>query len=280
MKKTLKRFMSVFLAGTMLTGIFGGMNISFAASNGDFEYSVLSDGTAEITDYTGSASVLTIPGKIDGYTVTSIGVEAFAWHANITSVIIADSVKYIGDYAFHYCLNLSLVVIPDGVLSIGYGAFISCYSLTSITIPNSVTSIGKLAFSGCAGLTSIIIPSSVTSIGQSAFYYCDSLTEITVDKNNPAYSSDKNGVLFDKNKTELIQYPIGNSPTEYLIPDSVTSIGDSAFSYCNSLASVTITDRVTSIDDYAFEYCDNLTEIIIPDSVTSIGYRTFYETPY
>ena len=162
------------------------------------------------------------------------------------------------------------------VTRIGNYAFDWRTSLKSITIPNSVTRIGYYAFRGCTSLTSITIPDSVTSIGYDAFYHCTSLTNITVDTNNKYYSSDSNGVLFDKNKTELIQYPAGNTSSSYVIPDSVTSIGDWAFYDCESLTSITIPCSVTSIGDHAFYYCTSLTSITILEGVTSIGSWAFY----
>ena len=149
-------------------------------------------------------------------------------------------------------------------------------SIKTIIIPNSVTSIGAEAFYNCTGLTRVTIPDSVTSIGNSAFRYCTGLTSVTVDVNNPNYSSDEYGVLFNKDKTELIQYPIGNKRTEYIIPDSVTSIGNYAFYYCKGLTSVTIGNGVKRIDNQAFVMCSGLTSITIPDSVTSIGDSAFY----
>ncbi|MBQ5590731.1 MAG: fibronectin type III domain-containing protein, partial [Clostridia bacterium] len=116
---------------------------------------------------------------------------------------------------------------------------------------------------------------SVTSIGDWAFYGCTSLTNITVNDNNSNYCS-VNGVLFNKNKTELTQYPVGNTRTFYSIPDSVTSIGDSAFEGCTKLTSVTIPNSVTSIGNNAFEDCTSLTSVTIGDSVTSIGEEAFY----
>ena len=164
------------------------------------------------------------------------------------------------------------LVIPseiDGkkVTSVGISAFYYCESLTNIEIPDSVTNIGDGAFMCCTNLTEVKIPNSVTSIGSYAFTGCTSLKEITVDKDNQNYSS-VNGVLFNKNKTELIAYPDQKGNT-YTIPDSVTSIGESAFHSC-SLTNITIPDGVTYIGRRAFEDCTNLTEVKIPDSVTSI----------
>ncbi|MBQ2903186.1 MAG: leucine-rich repeat domain-containing protein [Clostridia bacterium] len=190
-------------------------------------------------------------------------------------VVIPDGVTTIPHAAFSNCRGLTSVIIPDSVTSIGDSAFKYCGGLTSITIPDSVTSIGYYAFSYCTSLTNITIPDSVTSIGECAFSDCTSLTCITVGSANTAYSSDEYGAFFNKNKTELIQYPIGNARTSYEIPDSVTSIGYCAFRYCASLTSITIPDSVTSIGYYAFSYCTSLTSITIPDSVTSIGAGAF-----
>ena len=126
----------------------------------------------------------------------------------------------------------------------------------------------------------LVIPSSyqgkpVTKIGESAFWGCSSLTSIEVGKGNSEYSSE-DGVLFDKYETVLIQFPAGKSG-HYTIPDSVTSIGESAFKNCSSLTSITIHDSVTSSWRWAFRGCSSLTSITIPDSVNSIGEWAFYD---
>ncbi|MBR2042722.1 MAG: leucine-rich repeat protein, partial [Clostridia bacterium] len=165
-------------------------------------------------------------------------------------------VTSIGSFAFYNC-SLTSVTIPDSVTSIGGSAFENCTSLTSVNIGNSVTSIEDYAFCDCTSLTSVTIPDSVTSIGITAFYDCSSLTSIEVSEKNQNYSS-VDGVLFNKAKTELICYPEGKTNKDYTIPDSVTSIGWCAFSYCTSLTSVTIPDSVTSIGYRAFDDCDSL----------------------
>ncbi len=229
--------------------------------------------------------------------VTSIGDSAFFGCSSLTSITIPDSITSIGSSAFRGCSRLTSITIPDSVTSIGNYAFYGCSSLTSITIPDSITSIGNSAFDDCSNLTSITIPDSVTSIGDYAFRGCSSLTGILVSVNNSNYSSDTNGILFNKDHTILIfapckisgNYTIPNTVTgidcsafddcsnltSITIPDSVTSIGDDAFSGCSGLTSITIPNSVTSIGNYAFYGCSSLTEITIPDSVTSIGSSAF-----
>ncbi|HHX58136.1 MAG TPA: leucine-rich repeat domain-containing protein, partial [Clostridiales bacterium] len=153
-------------------------------------------------------------------------------------------------------------------------------SATDVVIPSEidglpVTSISSLAFSWCKELTSIKIPGSVTSIGGQAFFLCESLTEIAVDEDNQ-YFCDIDRVLFNKDKTTIIAYPLGKTSIEYEIPDSVTRIGKDAFAQHSSLTSVTIPDSVTSIEEGAFMNCLNLNSIAIPNLVFNIGYLAFW----
>ena len=275
--KIANRIISLLLSLAMLFSITAGLDFStFANTDKGYEYGFLSDGTVEITGYTGSESDLTIPSTYDDCIVTSIREWAFYGCNSITSVTIPNSVTNIGNLAFFNCSSLKSVSIGDGVTNIGDSAFDGCENLTSVTIGNSVTNIGDDAFYGCSSLTSITIPNSVTNIGNSAFNVCYDLTSITVDSGNKNYSS-QDGVLFNKNKTTLIQYPAGNTRTSYTIPSSVTNIGDSAFYECDRLKSVTIGNSVTDIGEFAFEFCNSLTSITIPNSVTSIGDWAFHD---
>ena len=194
--------------------------------------------------------------------------------------------------------GLNHVIVEDSVTSIRKYAFgideDEDTSLAGITLPNSVTSIGDGAFWNCRRLTSITLPESVTSIGDEAFGGCSGLTSITVAEGNRIYDSRENcnGIIATNTntlvtgiKTTVIPdsvTSIGDGAfsgcsglTSIALPNSVTSIGDRAFSRCSRLASITLPDSVTSIGNLAFSRCSGMTSITLPDSLTSIGYGAF-----
>lgn len=264
---------------TVILVIFAVGITTSAASLSDLTYEI-SNGEVTIIDCKESASgELTIPDKINGYPVTSIGGYAFYWCSRLSSITIPDSVTYIGNGAFYCCLRLSIITIPDGVTSIREHTFYWCLSLSSITLPNSITSIdkcafnkssikhinipdsvtyiGEQAFSECDDLENINIPHSVTYIGEQAFSKCDSLSNILVDTDNKYYSS-LNGNLYDKYKTTLIQYAIGKSDYSFTIPANITTIFNYAFANCIILSKIDIPDSVTYIGNGAFYSCLNL----------------------
>ena len=182
------------------------------------------------------------------------------------------SVTNIGNYAFSQCIGLTSITIPNSVRSIGDDAFYYCIRLTSVTIPNSVTSIGNYAFSQCIGLTSVTIGNSVTNIGNNAFSDCSGLKKVIVP-DIAAWC----GIIFENiysnplNNAHYLYSDENTEITDFVIPNSVTSIGYSAFSNCRGLTSITIPNSVTSIEKSAFSQCFGLTSVTIGNSVTSIG---------
>lgn len=243
--------------------------------------------------------------------LTSIGNEAFSGCIELQSINIPKNVNNIGLSAFIQCYKLAEInvadenefyssqngilfnkdktklitypegegiykpyTVPDGVVEICDEAFYRCGCLTEIILPDTLKIIGNQAFTNCDQIRSINIPQNVEKIGIAPFDVCNYLESIEVAPNNQNYSS-KDGVLFDKNKTVLIQYPMDKADTEYTIPDGVAYIDDNAFGSARYLTSVTIPESVTIIEDEAFYGCSKLSDIIISDNVTSIGSNTF-----
>ena len=211
-----------------------------------------------------------------GNHVNYIEASAFTLCENLTSVTIPDSVTNLGEGAFDDCINLTTVKTGNGLTSIGLDVFLDCRSMTNLTIGTNITSIAGDAFLLCVQLPSITISKSVTNIDSGAFNECASLAAITVNPANPAYSS-VNGVLFDKNRTTLVEYPGGRSGS-YTVPGGVTSIENIAFSGCNDLTGITIPDSVTNIGVAAFADCTSLTGITLPNSITSIAVGAFQDS--
>jgi len=306
--RPLTRIVSIILLFTMLFGITSSLDFSAFAEtyiSGDYEYTILNDGTAEITKYNGSAAEVEIPLVFTEYIITRIGNYAFKGCTGLAKVTIPEGVTRIGDMAFVDCESLVTVSIPDSVISIGRDAFSgtalyyntynidnwqngllyiddflvdvrpSMLPMLMVVVKDGTTVIADGLFSQCFKLTSVTIPSSVTNLGEGLFpIYPSAMENVSVERNNKNYSS-QDGVLFNKDKTELIYYPKANARTSYVIPDSVKTINKSAFERCTGLTSITISNSVKIIDDHAFEGCTGLSKVTILEGVTSINFMAF-----
>ena len=235
--------------------------LSFNATYADVTWNLSDDGTLTISG----------TGDMENY----LGLKGAPWceqKNNIKTVVIENGVTSIGDNAFFECQNMVSVTIPNSVTVIGIQAFYHCTSLASIKFPKFLRTIQIEALSGCSCLTSITIPKSVQYIKEASFSHCSGLVSIEVEEGNKKYDSRNNcNAIIETSSNSLI---VGCSNT--IIPNSITSIGASAFSGCTRLASVIIPNSVTNLGDDAFAYCKGLTSITIPKSINIIGDEAFY----
>lgn len=194
--------------------------------------------------------------------VTNIAADAFKECTSITSVDIPNSVTDIGKEAFYHCASLASIYIPNSVATIGYGAFNKCNLLKSLKISYGVTRISEYAFQDCISLTNIEIPKSVEFIGSYAFSGCTALKSIEIHTLG-------NCAFYDCRSLESVKL------TGYIL----SGIPENAFYNCKALNSINIPDSVSAIGDFAFSGCISL-DIEIPDSVTSINRYAFKNVPH
>lgn len=229
------------------------------------EYTV-KDGTLAIGGYAFNLNrkitKINLPEGLRGISDNAFG------RLEITKIDIPDSVVHIGSKAFIQCSTLSEVKLPKNIKMIEDDTFRYCCALTKITIPQGVTNIS--GFSYCSSLTEINIPESVTKIAPRAFEHCYNLKKITVDEDNPVYTTDEYGVLFNKDKTTLVKYPSNLGFTKYIVPNSVTVISCNAFENVIDLKELILSENLRTIESKAIESCLWLTEITIPESVQEI----------
>ena len=254
----------------------------YKSPDGNFEYTIGSDGNITIGSYIGKGGEAVVPSAIGGRKVTKLA-NTFNG-SSVTSVTIPDGITELGEYVFSTCDNLTTVKLPSTITVIPKSAFAYCPKLTTVTIPENVTTIDDKAFYSCEGLTSIKIPSKVSYIGAQAFYYCRSLTGIAI----PAGITAVNDSTFSSClKLEKVTLPSTVTSIEYSaffqclslssinLPANLEEISDNAFYFCDALDNITIPSKVKYIGDYAFGSCASLSKINIPASVKSIGNNAF-----
>ncbi len=171
-------------------------------------------------------------------------------------LVIPDGVTAITDEVFKSCTALTSVTIPSSMRTIGNYAFSGCSGLKSVTIRNGVESFGYDVFSNCDGLMELSLPASLSSISINITGGCDALQKITVDSANTHFSSDRNGVLYNKDKSELYQYPAGRTDDTFRVPVSVDRLANAAFSGCKHLNLIVLPKNMQYVHGNAFASCD------------------------
>lgn len=236
-----------------------------------FEYEVIDSENIRITKYTGTATSVIVPAKIDGYNVADVGYRAFTKVDDIgdlvtqtltsiqflgptnigngafemcealTTIKLCEGMTYIGDYAFAACSKLASIIIPSTVQTIGESAFAECYALTTVIMPLNLKELKKGAFINCKKLTNPALPSSLTIINEEVFLGCEAITSV-------------------------------------VIPTKVTCIANKAFYRCSNLSKIELSEGLEIIGDYAFYQTTNIIDVVFPDSVKTIGKFAFKDS--
>ncbi|MBE6875017.1 MAG: leucine-rich repeat domain-containing protein [Ruminococcus albus] len=283
----------VFGGAVLPSGVVGNSVVASASAEkltyGNFTYTMLEDGTIEISKYTGSETAVEIPDEINGVAVTSIGVNAFGSFKNLENVIFPKKLRSIGFAAFCGCDSLKEISFPKGLKTIGYASFAQCSSLKKVDLPDSLETIEGNAFSLCRNLESISFPDNLKYIGETAFASCEKFNVImvpdsveTIEDTAFAGCNNLEYITLPKNLMTISSSLFGGCTKlkTVVIPDGVTNICEYAFAGCNSLENISIPESVISIGKEAFRDCNTLGSVFIPASVTDIGEDAFsYSVP-
>ena len=314
MKKKLKQIISAILVAIMLVGVmpitgFAEEIYDYYGEKYCMRYEIAGD-HVKIIDFSSDLEDVVIPEEIEGYPVTVIGDCAFNSNESIKSISIPNTVTDIEYGAFGYCKGLESIYIPASVKNIE-NCFYMCTNLQSINvdgnnvnyssdsfgvlyskdgkdliqypigndrktfnIPDAVEKVSDYAFCNCK-LYELNITKNVSSISGLSFLRSENLSFISVSEKNNYYSNDACGVLYNKNKTVLVQYPVGSERIKYSIPNCVVEVGRAAFFKCLYLKEIDISDNVKTICRDAFYGCLELCSINFGNSIEEIHDHAF-----
>lgn len=221
--------------------------------------------------YYASLSTLVLPDS-----VKEIKSNAF-YSSDLTSITLNEGLETIGEGAFTYC-NLEEITLPDSLITLGASAFSMNFSLTKVTFGSNLISIGNNAFQNCPLTGVITLPASLETLGEEVFYSTSSaasgITDFVVEAGSEHFSTE-NGLLMDKDKTQVLAYAGGNERTSLTLPETIKEIKPYAFQRAANLTSLTLNDGLERIDDYGLAYLPNVAALEIPSSVTYVGYSAF-----
>ena len=292
---------------TGFTGNFGKVDIP-ASINGEEVVSIADYAFAD-NPY---IQVVTVPASIKViheyafagsalYSITMAGVEyiddsAFADCTNLAYVTLPDTLLEMGTYVFQNCSALLNIDVPDELTELEEGIFAGCEWLTEINMPSKLETIQSGAFQDCRSLVSLSFGANVSDIPADAFEGCIALNNYTMSNSN-MYFKAVNGVLFNKNGTQLMLYPKGKGDSSYTIPAGVTTIaanamsdsrmktlklnselttiGVGALSGSSLLETIVFNSKLSTIGANAFDGCVNLADVTLPESVKKVGAEAF-----
>lgn len=241
-----------------------------SVKNGSFVYTLYTDNTVCVTDYTGNDSVVSIPAEIDGAKVVGLENKSLKGSSSLKELIIPDSVEVIGNYAAMYCDNLEKVTIGKNVKHIGISAFEGSQEntytgkskLKTVVFNGAPKTISEKAFYFCSALTEIVLPEGVETIGEWAFAKCFSAKRIIIPE----------GVK----KIDDHAFLKCTGAVEVSLPGTLECVDISTFYRCSSLEKLTLGEGIKKLEKGAFEECSALKTVVLPESLEELGKYAFY----
>ncbi len=203
------------------------------------------------------------------------GTTLVKYTGTASTVSVPATVKIIGEEAFVDNSNLKVLKLPDTVEEIGYAAFSGCNNLTEINIPDSVEVIGTAAFCNCTSLTKVRVGKNVKKLGTGIFVGCKDLTDVSLSASGNDHFVCDDGVIYDTDKTTIVEVLQGRKANNYTMPASVTDIYPYAFYGCKNINTVNFSSKLSEIPAYSFSNCNGLSKVNLTYSIDAIDMKAF-----